>query len=461
MNTRDLWRLDATAQAALVRAREVKPDELVACAIERIERLNPRINAVITPLHERARQQAGEQLADAPFAGVPLLVKDASLQIEGTRYCLGAQILRDLDYRSDHTTELARRFERAGFIVIGKTNVPLMSSGVTTEPAAFGPTRNPWQVTRTAGGSSGGSAAAVAAGMTSIAHGGDAGGSLRYPAACCGLVTLKPSRGRVPCETPTGEPDQSALWAEFVLTRSVRDLAGALAAVGEPAPRAANARPDRTLRIGLLTKDVMSGMPVDQDCVAAVERTGTLLASLGHRVDAAHPPALEGLFARALPALTTLINASRADSLRWLESIAGRPLRPGDVEPDLLSAAETGAAITAEQKSAAQAAIEREIAPIPDWWRDGYDILVTPTIRQPAWPLGGAATAFASGTFPFAFSMTGQPAMSLPLALSSAGLPVGVQIVGEAGRDELLLKVAADLEAAAPWADRWPPLALD
>ncbi len=186
MNGEELWRLDATAQAALVRSGQVTVAELVDAAIGRTERLNPQVNAVITPLFDAARRRAADGVdREAPFAGVPLLVKDACLEIAGTPYYLGSRVPRDIDYRSKTTTELAERFQRAGFIVFGKTNLPELSSGVTTEPSAFGPTRNPWDLARTAGGSSGGSAAAVACGMTSVAHGGDATGSLRYrpPAA--------------------------------------------------------------------------------------------------------------------------------------------------------------------------------------------------------------------------------------------------------------------------------------
>jgi len=285
----DLWRLDATAQAELVRRRELSPRELVEAAIARIEALNPRVNAVVTPLYDRALSRAGAAPGDAPFAGVPMLLKDACAQFEGTRYCLGTRVLRDMDYRSPHTTELVRRFRRAGFVFLGKTNVPEMSGGITTEPDAFGPTRNPWDLSRTPGGSSGGSAAAVACGMVAVAHGSDAGGSLRYPAACCGVVTLKPSRGRVPSCTPTGAPDTFRLWSEFVLARSVRDLAGVLDAVHGPEARTTSAAPpparpyaeelratSRPLRIGLLCSDVMAGIPTDAVCVDAVRRAASL-----------------------------------------------------------------------------------------------------------------------------------------------------------------------------------------
>jgi amidase len=383
-------------------------------------------------------------------------VKDACLQIEGTRYCAGTRVLRDLDYRSDHTTELARRFEAAGFVVLGKTNVPCMSSGVLTEPLAFGPTRNPWDFARTPSGSSGGSAAAVASGMTALAHGSDAGGSLRYPSACCGLVTLKPSRGRVPAADIARDPDPSGYWSEFVIARSVRDLAGVLRAV-QSQPAAISLAGSGSLRIGLLTQDVASGMAVDAECVAAVEAAGKLLESREHNVESAHPPALEGLIARIFGALNTRTAALRPDSLRWLESIVGRPVTADDVEPALLAEWTKVEQVTPEQLAEADALIERELAPLADWWRR-FDVLVTPTTRQPAWPIG-KGTAFDAGTFPFVWSLSGQPAMSVPLHWTAGGLPVGVQLVGAIGRDELLLDLAAQLEETQPWADRWPAIA--
>ena len=473
----DLWQLDASSQADLVHRRDVTSRELVDAAITRIEQLNPQINAVITPLFDSAREHASHfdtmRENSAPFAGVPMLVKDACLQIEGTPYYLGTRILRDLDHRSPGTTELARRFHRAGFAVIGKTNVPAMSSGITTEPLAFGPTRNPWDLSRTPSGSSGGSAAAVASGIVSIAHGSDAGGSLRYPASVCGLVTLKPSRGRVPACDTSGTIDATGYWAEFVLARSVRDLAGVLDAVHGPVAGAPfdTAPPSRAyveeidhplsaLRVGVLTQDASSGMRIDAECATAVERTGALLASLGHHVDEAHPPVLDGLYARIFGALNVRGAAYRPQSLRWLESIAGRAITADDVEPALFAEwTSAAAAVTSQQLEEANALIDREIAPAADWWRAGHDLLITPTTLQPAWPLGNS-TAFHSGTFPFVWSLNGQPAMSVPMHWTPSGLPVGVQLIGAPGRDDLLLNIAAQLERAAPWADRWPAIAL-
>lgn len=470
----DLWKLDATAQAELVRSRKSSPLELLEAAITRIERLNPQINAVITPLFERARSQARNVTDfDAPFAGVPMLVKDASLEIEDTPYYIGLQPLRDTNHTSTRTTELARRFERAGFIVAGKTNCPEFSSGITTEPRAFGPTRNPWDLTRTASGSSGGSAAAVASGMVALAHGGDATGSLRYPAAACGLVTLKPTRGLMPHETCAGAPDPLGVWSEFVLARSVRDLARTLDCTrGATASNLfAFAPPDRSyeaalneplpqLRVGLMLDDPL--LPVHAECRAAVELTGRLLEASGHAVSIAHPPALDTLWAKTAAAINLPGVIYRRAQVRWLSSVLGREVAQDEVDTPLPTPAEADA-ISSTALADAQHTIMREMLAINRWWdEDGWDLLVTPTLRQPAWPLGGKGDVTESGAWPAPYSFSGQPAMSIPVHHAhgeGAGLPVGVQLVGARGRDDLLLHVAAQLEMVAPWADRWPPLA--
>jgi amidase len=471
MAREELWRLDATAQAALVRARDVTPLELVDAAIARIELLNPQINAVITPLYDTARQQARDgDFGGGPFAGVPMLLKDACIQVEGTPYYIGTRLLRDTGYRSTHTTELAHRFRRAGFIFLGKTNVPELSGGITTEPQSFGATRNPWDLTRSVGGSSGGSAAAVASGMISIAHGSDGTGSLRYPAACCGVVTLKPSRGRVPTETLNGDVDLLRVWMEFVLARSVRDVAGVLDAVGGPADgesfvRVRSAPPYREtidsppgpLRVGLLHRDVMTGMSIDAECVVAVERTGHSLASLGHDVELSHPPALDGLLVRIFPHIQTLISVP-SSPLAWLSEMVGREVHADDLDGPAVAAAQATPTSGAQLTDAINAII-RETQSVHDWWSSGHDILVTPTLRQPPWPLGLHGGAADAGVFPPTFSFTGQPALSLPLHWTPDGLPVGVQIVAAHGREDVLLQVAAQLEAAMPWVDRWPVVA--
>jgi len=228
--------LDATAQAELVRGRKVSPLELVEAAIAQIEAVNPALNAVIIPLFEQARRQAqSPSLPDGPFRGVPLLIKDLFCQTKGDPYHAGMRLLRARGWAADHDSYLAARFRSAGLICVGRTNVPELGPIPTTEPQAYGPTHNPWDTTRSPGGSSGGSAAAVAAGMVPLAHGNDGGGSIRIPASACGLVGLKPSHGRTSLGPDAGDSWNGAV-AEHVLTRSVRDTAAILDAVAGPMP---------------------------------------------------------------------------------------------------------------------------------------------------------------------------------------------------------------------------------
>src|SRR5579871_985276 len=232
-NLDDIAFHDATTQAELVRRKEVKPIELVEAAIARIERLNPKLNAVVTPMFDEARAVADGELPDGPFRGVPILIKDALASVKGVRFTFGSRALAD--YVPDHDSELVARLRRAGFVLVGKTNTPEFGILPTTEPALFGPTRNPWDLARSAGGSSGGSAAAVACGLTAVAHANDGGGSIRIPASCCGLFGLKPTRGRNTMAPDLGDV-MSGLVAEHAVTRSVRDSAAILDATAGPAP---------------------------------------------------------------------------------------------------------------------------------------------------------------------------------------------------------------------------------
>ncbi|MDA0351220.1 MAG: amidase [Chloroflexi bacterium] len=326
----DWWRLDATAQAALVREGVTTPSALVEAALTRVEALNPAINAVVTPLSEVAREFVAALPADdRPFRGVPILLKDGGEELAGTRYTIGTPVLRDLDYRSPRTTEFVRRILVAGFVPIGKTNLPELSSGLTTEPAAFGATRNPWDLGRTAGGSSGGSAAAVAAGFVPIALGSDATGSLRVPAAVCGVATLRPTPGRVPTAIPAEQ--QSDVWSGFALSRSVRDLAGLFALVANDARTSA---PLAALRVALLDHDADHRAEVAPACATAVAAVGRALGALGHEVGAEPPAALPGFMQRIVPALMPTIGAAREVQLRWLERTIGRPLAVGDLAQD-------------------------------------------------------------------------------------------------------------------------------
>ncbi|MBT5774439.1 MAG: amidase, partial [Dehalococcoidia bacterium] len=418
----------------------------------RIERLNPAINAVITPLPEEARRIAAELPDDdRPFRGVPILLKDGGEELEGTRYTLGTPVLRDLDYRSIHTTELVRRLLDAGFIPVGKTNLPELSSGFTTEPVAFGPTRNPWDLERTVGGSSGGSAAAVAAGLVSIAQGSDATGSIRVPAAACGVATLRPTPGRVPTAIPADQPIER-VWSAFVLARSLRDLVGTFEVVandGVPPPDVP------ALRIGLLTHDPGTDNEIHPAVTAAVQRAAAALEACGHDVTFDFPPTLDGFMRRIAPWFAATAAPAREAQLRWLERTVGHPLQPGDVGNDYERIAGEP---SPERQQEAQALLIRETTTLLEWWNN-YDVLVAPTIGQPAWPLGLPDGAQNTGLFVFPYSFTRQPVLALPLGASDEGLPVSVQLIGRPGEDELLLALGTQLEAAAPWTDRWPPFA--
>ncbi|MBI1956175.1 MAG: amidase, partial [Acidobacteria bacterium] len=295
----ELALFDATAQAELVRRKEVQPVELVEAAIERIERLNPKLNAVVTPMYEEARSQAKKNLPDVPFTGVPLLLKDLLASYAGVRLTSGSSFLRE--FVPDHDSELVARQKRAGLIILGKTNTPEFGILPTTEPRLFGPSRNPWDLHRTPGGSSGGSAAAVAAGMVPMAHGNDGGGSIRIPASCCGVFGLKPTRGRNPLGPNFGDI-LSGLAVEHALTRSVRDSAALLDATCGPDPGAPYwaspparpflqevGTPPGRLRIALTTVSI-AGKPVHPDCLQAARDAAALCAELGHEVVEAIPP---------------------------------------------------------------------------------------------------------------------------------------------------------------------------
>ncbi|HEX6310992.1 MAG TPA: amidase [Acidimicrobiia bacterium] len=477
--TDDLAWLDATAQAELVRAGDATPGELLDAAIARIEKLDPELNAVIHPLFEQAAAAASApRLPDGPFRGVPFLVKDAVCHTAGDPYHLGMRVLKEAGWTEAEDTELARRFRAAGFIVCGKTNVPELAMSVTTEPLAYGPTRNPWDTGRSPGGSSGGAAAAVASGMVPVAHGNDMGGSIRFPSAMCGLVGLKPTRART-----TLAPDYGEYWGplthEHVLTRSVRDSAGVLDAVRGPAPGDPYTAPPPArpygeevgadagrMRIGYRTRR-LDGEESHPDCVAAVEATARLLESLGHDVE---PAGLEALDRPELGAgLGLVMGAVIARELdRWSERL-GRTIDPSELEPTNTTLAEMGAGVTAPRYLAAIEAMQSWSRGVAAWWAAGNDVLLTPTSPEPPVPLGelrgDAPEPFevlvrmgALTTFMGAFDVTGQPAMSVPLHWNGDGLPIGVQLVAAYGREDVLFRLAAQLEQAQPWAGRRPPV---
>jgi len=472
--------MDATAQAELVRTGELTPTELVDAAIERAEARNPALNAIIHPRYERARGEAA-RVTDGPFPGVPIVVKDHDGPMGGEPYHHGNRVLRDLGYVADHDSWLIAKLRAAGFVVIGKTNAPELGLLPTTEPAAYGPSRNPWDTNRSPGGSSGGTGAAVAAGIVPVGHAGDGGGSIRIPAGMCGLVGLKPTRGRVSLG-----PDEGQAWdglvVRHVLTTSVRDSAAVLDLLAGPMPGDPYTAPPPArpflesvgaavpqLRIGLRTTAPDNACPVDPACAAAAEDAARLLESLGHAVEPASPA---GLDEGDLASMYVVITATAvARDLSEISAIAGRALTHDDVEHLTWAFAEMaagfGAAAHAEAVDSAHAWSRR----VAEWWAgpddQGYDLLLTPTLAAPT-PLIGAVdgnhrdpASTLLGAIPYAaftlvWNVTGQPAISLPLG-EVDGLPLGVQLVAAAGGEPLLLAVAAQLEEAQPWRDRRPP----
>jgi amidase len=479
--TNDLATLDATAQAQLIRSGQATPLELVDAAIARIEKINPQLNAVIIPLFEQARARAkASNLPDGPFRGVPFLLKDLDVFSTGDPFHAGTRFLKDLRWTAPHDSFLVEKFRAAGFVVVGKANTPEFGLNVTTEPVSYGPTRNPWNLDHSTGGSSGGSAAAVAAGLVPAAHASDGGGSIRIPASECGLVGLKPSRGRVSLG-----PEHGEYWHGLVIshavTRSVRDCAAILDAIagampGDPYTAPPPARPYAAevgaapgrLRIGMMTQTPNNATPLHPDCLAAVQEIAKLLESLGHTVELSHPAAIDESDATTQHFMT-LVTSWVATSLdAWSETI-GRTLGSNDVEPGTWTFAELGRSVSAAQYLRTIDELHGYTRRMANWWASGFDLLLTPTLGEPPPKLGelvatadeplvGMARSMSLIPFTPPFNITGQPAMSLPLHWSRDGLPIGLQFIAAYGRDDLLIRIAAQLEHARPWANRRPPV---
>ena len=462
--------MDATAQAELVRKKEVQPLELLEAAIKRIEKINPTLNAVVTPMYDQARAAAPEVNLDAPLAGVPFLLKDILATYAGVRFTLGSSLLRH--FVPDHDSELVVRLKKAGLVILGKTNTPEFGLLPTTEPALFGPCRNPWDLERTTGGSSGGSSAAVAAGIVPMAHANDGGGSIRIPASCCGLFGLKPTRGRNPLGPDFGDAI-GGLVAEHAVTRSVRDSAVLLDAtsgpdIGDPYWAPPPERPftnevgadPGNLRIAFTTESI-AGVPIHPDCIQAVQETAALCADLGHEVTQAAPKmsgdSLTEMF-------SVLWSSSTAATLSILKA------KQDQVEPLSWALYEKGCQISAPEYMQTITALQRVSRQFARFFVE-YDLLLTPTLAEPPVPLGTFdATADdpmkgfrRSKTFvPFTpiCNVTGQPAMSVPLFWNREELPIGSHFVGRFGDEATLFRLAAQLEEARPWKDKIPPISV-
>lgn len=470
----ELVSLDAIAQAELVRRREVKPIELVEAAVARIEQVNLQLNAVVTPLFDLARKTAQGPLPDGPFLGVPFLLKDLLAALAGVPMTLGSTLLRHFVPEQD--SELVARLKRAGLVMVGKTNTPEFGILATTEPRLFGPSRNPWDVDRTTGGSSGGSAAAVASGMVPMAHANDGGGSIRIPASCCGIFGLKPTRARNPLGPNFGDV-MSGIVCEHAVTRSVRDSAALLDATsgpdtGDPYPAPPLSRPlvqevgvdPGKLRIAY-TGRAMGGVEVHPDCLKAVDDTARLCRDLGHQVEEDFLRLNEE---QMISAFLVLWSAGCASTLDSLGQGLGRAVGPEDVEPLTWVLYEIGKTQTASRYLSALQTIQRLARETARFFLE-YDLWLTPTVAQPPLPLGSFESTpddplsglRRSGSFaPFTAicNMTGQPAMSVPLFWNEAGLPIGSHFIGRFGDEATLFRLASQLEQARPWADRHPPV---
>jgi len=471
----ELGRLDATAQAELVAKGEVSAVELVAAAIERVERTDAQVNAVVHRRFEQALAEAGSpELADGPFRGVPIVLKDLGCVSAGDPDHQGNAFLKSINNRADHDATLTSLLRKAGFVIIGRTNTPEFGLVSTTEPTAYGPTLNPWDTTRSTGGSSGGSAVAVATQMVAVGQGTDGGGSLRLPSAHCGVLGFKPSRGRISAG-PT-EGDALAGHNTYgVITRTVRDSAAVLdriagAQSGDPivAPppsrpfvEAVSAQPG-SLRIGVMAVSDVNGYPVDEQVNSEVRRMAGLLESLGHRVEESHPQAMtDPLY---LDHFVDLLSPSVVVLLDNLSQLAGRPLRRDEAEEIAWFWYERGNKISAADHVRHEIWRDDFRRRVAAWWTGGFDVLLSPVVPNPPPPLGffageaGIARSIDILCFTPQFNTTGQPAVSVPSGLTSDGLPIGVQLVAEYGREDLLFALASQIEQADPWQDRRPKI---
>ncbi len=484
---------DALGLAELVKARQISPEELCQEAIDRIERHNPALNAVVTRMDAQGREAASGPLPDGPFAGVPFLLKDLLADYAGVPTSYGNRVLKNIP--AVHDSEMVIRFKKSGLMILGKTNTPEFGLTGVTEPEVFGPCRNPWNKEHTPGGSSGGSAAAIAAGMVPMASAGDGGGSIRIPASCCGLFGIKPSRGR----NPTG-PDHGRIWQgavqEHVISRSVRDSAAMLdvthgADTGAPYEIRAPERSYREevetdpapLRIAFNTRSPI-GTPVHNDCIAAVAEAVRLLENLGHHVEEAEPD-IDGM-ALARSYLTLYFGEVGAD-IRELADVLGRKARPGDVEPLTWTLGMLGRTFSAAYFVEAMRQWDRAARKMGEFYKR-YDLYLCPTLAVPPPRIGelnpSAVEAFAVkavnalrlggllkmtgivdqmaekslSKMPFTemANLCGLPAMSVPLYWGSENLPIGVHFVGPFGDEATLFRLAGQLERANPWFDVRP-----
>ncbi len=473
MNAEEFKAHDGVGLAELVRRRQVSAGELLDVAIACVEARNAELNAVVSRLDDQARAAIAAGLPEGPFTGVPYLLKDLGAHYAGAVTSFGSALFKD--FVVDHDSEITARLKRAGLVIFGKTNTPEMGLASSTEPRFFGPTRNPWDLAHSAGGSSGGSAAAVAVGMAPMAHATDGGGSIRIPASCCGLYGLKPTRARNPLGPDAGEGWGGAS-VGHALTRTVRDSAALLDAtsgpdVGDPYWAPPPARPflDEVgrdpghLRIAVTTRP-WNGQPVDPECGGAALDAARLCERLGHHVEEATPD----VDAQALGEATlVIIGANVRAALEARAAALGRELADADVERITWLRAEHGRTARAADYARSIGVVHRTGRVVARFFTR-YDILLSPTMCRPPHLLGvidmmtddvDAFNRAVLGTVGFTslFNSAGNPAMSVPLGWSRAGLPIGVQFAAPFGDEATLFRLGAQLESAQPWVHRRPP----
>ena len=469
----DYTNFDATELASLIHSKQISPSQALEWAIARSEVVNPQLNAIVVEHFDRARRLAAGTIPDGPLQGVPFLLKDLWTQLAGTVTTNGSRFFSDQVVKQNNT--LADRYEAAGLVIFGKTASPEFGSSSSTESLLWGDTRNPWDPTLSSGGSSGGSAVAVATGIVPAAHASDGGGSIRIPASCCGIFGLKPSRGRTP--GGPGAFDKSAgLGISHVVSRSVRDSALLLDLTGHPEvgdpyvtpppSRSYLAETGMTpgrLRIGIQRR---STFPIEThpDCIEALEHTASLCESLGHELGEIEPPPLpgEGLWR----SFGVLRGTSIAMAINKREAELGREATPDDIEPNNWQSyvdSKNFSAVDFERERQFVYSIARDIIE----HQSAFDVVLSPTLVGPPPKLGVlnpnsptqefANAAMSMAGFTIAYNVSGQPAMTVPLHWNPRSIPIGTMFAGRPGAEGTLFRLAAQLEQAQPWADRRPP----
>jgi amidase len=490
LNENDYLQYDGLALAELIHSRQVSALEVADAAIQRIEKLNPAINAVIHKMYASAREQAQQTNPDAVFTGVPFLIKDLGLTYQGEPENWGSRYLQN--YVPDYDGELAKRFRQAGILVLGKTNVPELGLSFHTEPAAFGPCHNPWHLDKTPGGSSGGAAAAVAAGMVPLAHANDGGGSIRIPASCCGLFGLKPSRGRIPLGPDIGKGWQGCV-TSHVVSKSVRDSAAMLDAIAGSdlgAPFIEPPRPDsflqqcqqppHKLRIGVIQQPIFPAKKLHPHCSQALEETIALCSSLGHSLE---PIQLHEHSMELAHHFTVLVAGEITALLEEMSHVLGRKAKSNELEITTRLMRRLGTFFSAKDFAYMSHYFDIYTRQIAQLFTQ-YDVLLSPTLNEPPVDIGHyqlstinrwvlefttrfpnrfllrkalkqiKRCAYLFSPFTPLFNITGNPAASIPLAWDEDNLPIGMQFISGMGREDLLFRLASQLEQAQPWQPR-------